>query len=59
MTKLKKKRLVGYAPIGSHGKLFVFESGYVASRYPHLYEIYSRKLLPYFKKVAITIEEIR
>ena len=61
MTKIKmrKKSFIGYVPIGSHNKLFIFELGYIADRYPSLYEIYSRKLLPYFKKVRITIEEIK
>jgi hypothetical protein len=54
----RKKSYIGYAPIGSHGHLFYFESGYVAERYPTLYEIYRKKLLPNWKKVRITIEEI-
>ena len=55
--KMRKKSLVGYAPIGSHGGLFVFESGNVAKGYPSLYEIYRRKLSPEFKKVKITVED--
>jgi len=55
---MKKKSFIGYAPIGSHGGLFIFEAGYIAERYPFLYEIYSKKLLLDFKKVRITIEEM-
>ena len=54
----KRKVLVGWADIGSHGGIFVFESGYVASRYPSLYHIYSRKITPDLRKVKIIIEEV-
>jgi hypothetical protein len=57
--KLKKKSLVGWADIGSHGGIFCFESGPVAANYPGLYHIYRTKLTPDLKKVRITIEEIQ
>ena len=44
MKKKVEKRVRGYADIGIHGGIFVFEMGPVASRYPKLMHIYHKKI---------------
>ena len=56
MPKRKCRVYTGYAPIGTHGHLYYFDSGFIAARYPGLYEIYKKRLLPDFVKVKITYE---
>lgn len=59
VNRMKKKSLVGWADVGSHGKIFEFIGGVVGDRYPHLLHIYSKKVTSDLKKVRITIEEIK
>ena len=49
----KEKRMRGYADIGSHGGIFMFEQGPVGDKYPTLLHIYRRKLTPDLRPVTI------
>ena len=52
--KIKVKTHIGYADVGSHGGIFMFELGPVANRYPSLLQIYRKKVTPDLIKVRIT-----
>ena len=56
-SKGKKKSIIGYADVGSHGGIFYFESGDISARYPGLYQIYRTRLTPDLVKVKIILEE--
>ena len=53
----RKKRVkthIGYAEVGSHGGIFMFDGGSIADRYPSLLHIYRRRVAPGLVKVRIT-----
>lgn len=52
----KEKKLIGYADIGSHGKIFEFISGPVGDKYPNLLHVYSKKITPDLVRVKIIYE---
>lgn len=55
----KEKKLIGYAEVGSHNKIFEFVpvgGNTVGDNYPHLLHIYSKKLLSDLVRVKIIYE---
>lgn len=54
--KKKTKTVKAWADVGSHGGIFVFEVGPVASRYPKLMHIFYEKISADLIPVKITYE---
>ena len=52
--KRKVKTHIAYADVGSHGGIFMFESGPVGDNYPTLLHIYRKKVTPDLIRVRIT-----
>lgn len=48
------RRVKAWADVGSHGHIFAFESGPVASHYPRLLHVYARKMTDDLIPVTIT-----
>ena len=51
--KKKEKRTRVYVDIGSHGGVFMFESGPVGNLYPTLLHVYRRKITPDLKRATL------
>lgn len=54
MKTKKIKPMIAYADVGSHGGIFMFESGKVADSYPTLLQIYKDKLSEELVPIQIT-----
>ena len=52
---MRRKTVIAWADIGSHGGIFEFVSGPVAERYPSLMHVFSRPLTPDLVPVKITV----
>ena len=53
----KGKIVKAWADVGSHRGIFVFESGPVGDRYPHLLHIFAKQVTPDLIPVHIIIPE--